>query len=229
VLDRAFRDTYGLGLNDVFGDLDRALGTYRHAVGSVIPEMTRVAWHLKKKELEANGYTHRRFVYRLSRAGYRKEWHGPYEEPGTGARVIAFFLRIVPKIGPFKALAFKAPPPQAEQYFEASFDKTLDCYAELLARQRHHRLQLEDLDFDTGDPTRPGEYGMADAAYSKLAQKLADKDPSTYPEDIRQSVLAFYSDLGQPYSTRQEPEEWQKTLAAVNKLRSVGTATRVQQ
>ena len=51
VLERAFRDTYSLELKDVFGDLDLALGTYRHAVSAVIPEMTRVAWNLKKDDL----------------------------------------------------------------------------------------------------------------------------------------------------------------------------------
>ena len=33
--------TYSLHLKDVFSDLDLALGTYRHAVSSVIPEMTQ--------------------------------------------------------------------------------------------------------------------------------------------------------------------------------------------
>src|SRR5437764_14044863 len=50
LLERAFKDTYGLELKDVFKNLDLAIGTYRHTVSAIIPEMTRVAWNLKKDE-----------------------------------------------------------------------------------------------------------------------------------------------------------------------------------
>jgi hypothetical protein len=65
VLARAFRDTYSMELADIFGDLDLALGTYRRAVSTVIPELTRVAWHLKRDELAASqpSVTRRKFVY----------------------------------------------------------------------------------------------------------------------------------------------------------------------
>ena len=43
VLERAFLDTYGLEMKDVFGNLSLALGSYRFSVGSIIPGMTRVA------------------------------------------------------------------------------------------------------------------------------------------------------------------------------------------
>src|SRR5436305_2758998 len=78
LVDRAFRDTYGLELKDVFGNLDLAIGTYRHTVSAIIPEMTKVAWNIKKDELTKSkpGVTRRKFVYNLSRASYRKEWDG---------------------------------------------------------------------------------------------------------------------------------------------------------
>ena len=54
-----------------------ALGTYRRAVSVLIPEMTRIAWNLKKDELAASHQrmtvSKRQFVYNLSRASYRKE------------------------------------------------------------------------------------------------------------------------------------------------------------
>src|SRR6202162_4715758 len=53
VLERAFQDTYGLPLSDVISDEDLAIGTFRHAIGSVIPEMTRVALLRRKKEIVA--------------------------------------------------------------------------------------------------------------------------------------------------------------------------------
>src|SRR5215467_14529991 len=40
LLDRAFQQTYGITLNDVFGDPDLAIGTFRRSVSIVVPEMT---------------------------------------------------------------------------------------------------------------------------------------------------------------------------------------------
>ena len=65
VLERAFLDTYGIELKDVFKSLDLALGTYRFAVSSVIPSMVRVAWDIKKDQLtkETPGLTRKKFLY----------------------------------------------------------------------------------------------------------------------------------------------------------------------
>src|SRR5579862_5916820 len=41
VLERAFQDTYGIEMKDVFGNVTLALGSYRHTVGSIIPGMTQ--------------------------------------------------------------------------------------------------------------------------------------------------------------------------------------------
>jgi hypothetical protein len=231
LLERAFRDTYSLELNDVFHDLDLALGTYRRAVSAVIPEMTRAAWDMKKDDIQKArpGVTRQKFVYRLSRAGYRKEWSGGYRGPGPGTQILAFFIRIVPKVGPFRPLGFKVPTPATERFFEDSFNRTLDRYDHLLREQGARQLQLADLDFDTGKPTRPGEYRMADNAYGQLAEKLARQDPASVNPDVRQNVLAFFSDLNQPYWIKEKRHEWIETVEAVEKLKSEGTASRVQQ
>ena len=70
MLERAFADTYGIEMKDIFGNLTLALGSYRHSVGSIIPGMTRVAWNLKKNEIqkEIPGITRTKFLYNLSRA-----------------------------------------------------------------------------------------------------------------------------------------------------------------
>ena len=195
VLERAFRDTYGLELKDIFFSEDLALGTYRRSIGAVIPEMTRVAWNQKKKELikSTPGLTRRKFVYNLSRASYHKEWGQEYERPGPGARFLAFLLRIIPKIGPFKALSFKAPTPEADQLFMKSFNATVANYRELLAQlQAGHELKLINTNFDTGKPTHIGDYRMADEAYSKLLEKLKGKKFETVDAPLRANLLAFF-------------------------------------
>ena len=221
VVKRAFHDTYSLDLTDVFGNVDLAVATYRHAVGTAIPEMTRVAWNLKKDELTKSqpAITKRKFVYNLSRASYRKQWSGKYREPGIRARLLGFLLRILPKIGPLKALSFKPPLPATEALFQTSFDRTLDEYRRLLAATGAGPLDLPDRDFDTGQPTRPGEYRLADDAYSTLACKLAARDRATLDPKLLANVLAFYSDLSRPFATKKKPENWQKTVSAIGKLR----------
>src|SRR5439155_162995 len=162
----------------------------------VIPTITRVAWKQRKDELlkADSTLTRRRFIYNLSRANYRKEWDGKYREPGFGTRILAFFVRILPKIGPLKVLSFKPPTPEVERLFETSFDRTLTDYRRLLAAVGEGNLSLENRDFDTGEATRPGEYRLADNAYAKLAVKLAGRDPASVDPKLRADVLAFFGD-----------------------------------
>ena len=46
--------------------------------------------------------------------------------------MLAFCIRIMPKVGPLKAAAFKPPTAQTAQMFEASFNRTLDAYRVLI-------------------------------------------------------------------------------------------------
>src|SRR5215467_8852974 len=50
-LERAFLKTYGLKLGDVLGDEDLAIGTFRRAVSTFVPAMTRVALLNRRAEL----------------------------------------------------------------------------------------------------------------------------------------------------------------------------------
>jgi hypothetical protein len=220
VLERAFKDTYGLELKDVFGDLDLALGTYRHTVSAIIPEMTRVAWNLKKEDLKkaTPGITRRKFTYNVSKASYQKEWDHRYSKPGIGSEFLAFLIRVLPKIGPLKALSFQPPTDQTNRLFEDSFDRTLDLYRGLLRDQGLARLQLANRDFDTGELTRPAEYAPADKAYAKLAIKLSERDLASLDPKLRDNILAFYRDRSLPFADKNDVKAWQQTLAAVDKL-----------
>jgi len=113
VLERAFARTYSLDMSNVFFSVDLSIGSYRHAVSTVIPRMTKAAWHLKRDEIQNShpSETKKEFIYNISKSAYRKEWGHIYEKPGFGARLKAFFLRLVPKVGPFSGLAFHPPPP----------------------------------------------------------------------------------------------------------------------
>ena len=59
VLERAFLDTYGIRIEKVFLSIDLAIGSYRRAVGTVLPALTKVAWQIHKQEIikESPGIT----------------------------------------------------------------------------------------------------------------------------------------------------------------------------
>jgi hypothetical protein len=117
LLHRAFQDTYGLRVEQVFFNVDLAIGSYRRAVGTFLPALTKVAWQLKSREIvkDAPGITRKKFLYNLSRSSYEKNWGGTYRRPGVKSRILAGFFRIVPRSGPFKALAFKRLTPEVEK------------------------------------------------------------------------------------------------------------------
>jgi hypothetical protein len=228
VLQRAFYDTYGLKLEDVFSDLDLALGTYRRAVSTLIPEMTRVAWNIKKDELQKAkpSVTRNLFVYNLSRASYRKEWKTNYRAPGVGTRILTFFIRILPKVGPLQALRFKPPTTETEKLFETSFNRTVADYRTLLTEQADGRLKLDNRDLDTGKPTQACEYSLADLTYAKLARELAAKNSAN--NAAVQDVLAFFKDLNQPFAVKKNSREWHETVSAIEKLRSTQASAKTE-
>src|SRR5580704_6375171 len=227
VLERAFQDTYGVPLSQVISNEDLAIGTFRRAISRVLPEMTRVALIARKKEIIADtpNFRARQFRYYLSRTDYQKEWGKGYRRPGFGTRLLAFFLRFVPKIGPFKALDFKIPTQKTEDLYIASVDRTVENYTKLLHETAAGDLHLENTDFDTGHVTRAGEYGLTDKAYAHLLNQLAQHNFEQISPELRTNILAFYGDPNAPVATKKKPEDWQKTQDEVQKLRALPEST----
>jgi hypothetical protein len=227
LLERSFQHTYGLDLNDVFATLDLAIGTYRKTVSGLIPKMTQVAWELKKDEIEKSqpGITRTRFLYNISRAEYEKQWGTQYRTPGFGSRVLAQVIRVLPKVGPLRALSFKMPTPQAEKLFMDSFNATIERDRSLLAAERTRREQLADLNLDVGKQTSAGMYKMADDAYAKLVKELAKHKFAGIPPELRENILAFYKDENASISTRRHRKEWASLQQQLETLRG-GTATK---
>ncbi len=223
VLERAFQDTYGIPLGDVIANEDLAFGTFRRAISQVIPEMTRVAMLARKKELvaETPNFSERKFRYYLSRTNYQREWGKGYRRPGFGARVLAFFLKLVPKVGPFKAVDFKIPTHKTEDLYIASVDRTVENYRSLLAEVRARNLQLANTDFDTGQLTRAGEYVLTDHSYARLLDQLARHNFEQITPQLRNNILAFYADPAAPLATRRKAAAWEKTQGELERLKAV--------
>ena len=177
LLERAFLDTYAIEMGDLFMDRSLAVGTFRHAVGSTIPEMTKVAWKHKREEIEklTPGVTQHAFVFSLPRREYERQFGHDYAKPRGVARVLGWLYHLVPKIGPFRALAFEVPTPEAEQLFLESFAATKADFVRELGAIRSGRSSMADTNFDVGRPLPRGAYALADETYDELYTKLSDR------------------------------------------------------
>jgi hypothetical protein len=221
LLERAFLKTYGMKLDDVLGDEDRAIGTFRRAVSQFIPAMTRAALINRRADLvkDTPNFDKRKFLYHLSRSKYEKEWGKGYRKPGFGTRVLAFFLRIIPKVGPAAALNFKVPTTQTEDMYIKSVDQTIDDYRRLLRQVRENNLKFPDTDCDTGRDTAPAEYSLADETYARLLDDLAKGKFTQVTPELQENVLAFYSNARAPVRTKKN-ESWEHTQEKVQQLKA---------
>jgi hypothetical protein len=215
LLQRAFQETYGIKLEDVFGSLDLAIGSYRRSVSKIIPQMTRVALLSRRDVIvqDTPNFSKKKFLYYLSRSNYEHEWGTVYRKPGVGARILAFFLKLLPKIGPFKAATFKIPTKQTEDMYIKSVDATVENYATLLHQAKGGSVDLPNRDFDTGKETRRGEYALTDKTYAKLVDNLASKTTDPLSPALHDDLLRFYADPNASDATRKNAKAWQKLQA----------------
>jgi hypothetical protein len=230
LLERAFFETYALKLQDVFGDEDLAIGSYRRSISKIIPEMTRVALLSRHDEIvkDTPNFNKKKFLYYLSRTQYQHEWGSIYRRPGIGTRILAFFLKLIPKIGPFSAVKFKIPTPRTEDMYIKSVDLTVEDYSAELRKLGAGHLNLQNTDFDTGRPVRAGEYRLADKTYARLLDELSGRPSDPIPADLRQNILAFYSNLNAPIATKKDKKAWRKLLAELARLQHQPAAPAIQ-
>jgi zinc dependent phospholipase C len=212
LLERAFVETYGLQLGDVFGNVDLAIGSYRRSVSILIPEMTRVALLSRRDVIvkDTPNFNKQQFLYHLSRSNYEHEWGTVYRKPGLGSRILAFVLKLLPKSGPFKAVNFKIPTQQTEDMYVKSVNETIENYGRLLHEATNREFDLPNRDCDTGRETHAGEYVLADKTYARLIDELARKNYEPLGPALRDNVLRFYSDPNAPLATRKNVKAWRK-------------------
>ncbi len=222
LLERAFPVVYGLELKDVLTHEDLAIGSYRFSVSRLIPQMTQVALALHKKDLmrETPDFAKKKFLYRLSRSDYEREWGKTYAKPDLGTRILTVLLRLVPKIGPFKGLGFNNPTPQTEDLYIKSINATTDDYQTLLKEVRAGKLVLPNCDLDSGNRTRAAEYSLTDEAYASLLAKLAAHHFEGTSGELRANILDFYADPSLPIETRKDPARWQAVETDLAQLKS---------
>jgi hypothetical protein len=226
LLERVFPIVYGLELKDVLPHADLSISSYRYSVSRLIPEMTQVALQTHKKDLmrETPDFAKQKFLYRLSRSSYEREWGKDYEQPGVGTRILSTLLRFVPKIGPFKGLAFNNPTAQTEDLYIKSVNTTVDQYRAFLKEVGTDTLVLANCDLDSGKPTMVEEYSLADQTYDKLLDQLAKSKFDRATPELRDNILQFYSDVAASAQTKDENVQSASVLALLDQMRAAAPA-----
>lgn len=206
LLAKAFMKTYGLSIDDVFVDFDKAVSSFRWTVKELFPVITRTAWARKNADIRKAkpGITARNFKYKMNRKLYQKDF-GKKEGPGFGSGLISFFLRIVPKVGKLKVLKFKVPDAAAEKIFLLSFDSSVSHFQGMISGIRSDRTSLTDVNFDTGVRTVPGEYHLADRSYECLLTNIK-KDQYRFVDDkLRMDISTFFSKMSESERLKYAP------------------------
>src|SRR5208337_4936811 len=223
LLERVFPVVYGLELKDVLTHEDLAVGSYRFSVSRMIPEMTQVALQTHKKDMmrERPDFAKQKFLYRLSRSDYEKEWGKDYTKPGIGTRILSTLLRYMPKIGPFKGMGFNNPTPQTEDLYIKSINTTVDQYRAFLEEVRTDTLVLPNSDLDSGQATKAAEYSLTDDTYAKLLGQLSNRKFVGTTPDLRSNILDFYSDTSASINTKKDQNDWKNVLTELDQLKSM--------
>jgi len=221
LLIRAFPEVYGLDIHDIFPDFELAIGTLRWSFKRLFPALTKAAWLIKNKELKKAhpGMTRKSYVYSMKKTDYYKEFGNNRQKPGPFSAIIAFFIEIVPKIGPLSPLKFKAPGPEVVKMYHSSFDTALQKYEAALKAFRAGTRRLANIDFDTGDFTTPGEYGLADKNYDLLVAALKKNKFRLLNDGLRHNIIAFYSHRSAPTGSRKVQNAWARTEDGLRELR----------
>jgi hypothetical protein len=191
VLDSAFVNTYGLHLHNIFKSLPIAVSVFRYSVKTIIPEITKDAWKIKKSFITQMNplATEKDFYFKMSKENYRKE----FVQPKFQSLIISVIIGVIPKYGPLSKFKPKLPSPIAEQYFQNSFDSSSAQYRNSLKSEHLNNHFFTNIDLDTGNETMYKEYKLADKTYYCLLKKLKHTHFENLTLELKKNINHFYS------------------------------------
>jgi Zinc dependent phospholipase C len=231
LLERAFYTTYGLPLPNVIGNESHAIASYDWAVRQFLPRISyaEVLLHRGSFPPDEDLPGFHLFEQRLKDASAGNGWE-PFRKHRTGirTRLVAFVIRIVPKVGILSDLSIRGPDKDSEEKYVEGVNHATDRYLQLLgelAQKGQDGFTVPDLDLDTGFPSRPGTYRLMDETYATLLKELT-RQTARPPLGLRRNIFAFYSDPNAPIATKKNPRKWAKVQEELEVLRNM-PATRI--
>ena len=227
LVERAFHDTYGLDLKDVFQDFHRGVESYRRAVSKTIPLATRVAWASRRDEIEHSqpGITRAHFIFIMKRSSYERNWGKQYDRPSLGDRILGFLVKLLPPIGPLRDVKLKMPTPAVEKLFMDSFDRSTKQFSAKVDQAMDGSLHLENKNYDVGVVTPAGAYRLDDNVQAYWLNLLAEKNFATVTPTIRAELLNYFGDLNAPIALKKDKKKWRALVAELQELEAAPSGT----
>jgi len=191
-----FIATYGIDIAEVLGRARPDLKSYRTSVRSFIPAFAEAEVVLHKKQFlpPPDTEAYRIFAERVAHTNYERRWRHTYKGPGFKAHLLAILVFIVPKIGAASDLAIKIPTHETEEWYLSSVNRTVDEFRAILQNLLSAKspARLANLDLDTGERVRLGDYALADKTYTELLARLTSKPRLGVPADLKRNLLDYY-------------------------------------
>jgi hypothetical protein len=196
-LEEAFLKTYGFDIHEVVGRARPALHSYRTSVRSFIPAFAEaeVVLHRNQFPPHTDSEADRIFREHLARTIYERKWKSTKKGPGIKAHLLAILVFIIPKIGAASDLAIKIPNPQTYEMYQRSVNHTVDIFREILGKlgDNGNGAKLVNIDLDTGDHVKRGEYPRTDATYARLLKRLTSTPDRVIPADTKRNIMTYYA------------------------------------
>jgi hypothetical protein len=222
-LEQAFISTYGFDIHQVLGRARPALRSYRTSVRSFIPSFAEaeVVLHRHQFPPHPDDEAYRTFAERVARTNYERNWKHTHKGPGIRAHLLAVLVFLVPKIGGAADLAVKIPTPKTEEWYLQSVNHTVDVFRETLHQHLSNAgprvMLLPNIDLDTGNPAKLGDYALADQAYAQLLSRITSNPSRSIPADLKQNILEYYATLE---SVPDEDGRLRQELETVKRMKS---------
>ena len=207
-LEQAFINTYGFDIHEVLGRAHPALRSYRTSVRSIIPAFAEaeVVLHRHQFPPHPDDEAYRKFAERVARTNYDRNWKHTQRGPGVKAHLLAVLVWIVPKIGSASDLAIKIPNATTEEWYLRGVNNTVDQFHAILqkvAADFGRGVRLANIDLDTGDHVKRGDYPLADHTYAQLLARITSNPDRTVPADLKRNIFEYYAGLVPSNATEQ--------------------------
>ena len=158
---------------------------------------------------------YRIFAERVAHTNYERRWRHTYKGPGFKAHLLAILVFIVPKIGAASDLAIKIPTHETEEWYLSSMNRTVDQFREILHNlltEKNPATRLANLDLDTGERVRLGDYALADKTYTRTAGTTHLEAPARGPPDLKRELARLLRRLSCDHGD-QRPQD--RTIGSI--------------
>jgi hypothetical protein len=192
----------------------------------MFPTITKMAWARNKKDIQTAHpeMTRRKYAYRVHLESYDGEFGYEDDKPGFLLTALSHAMRVLPKVGPLRKYKISLPGPDAEALFVKSFDTVTGHYTMAIHNLQNGLPCFHNMNYDTGDDTHPGEYGLADKNYSRLLVKLHKRRFANTSPALRRNIVTYFNGMtGKPRSVTDHV--WNKTVSALNDLKKIEQGT----